>query len=82
MLFSIVIPTFNRVALLNSTLESVFAQRADCEIIVVDDGSTDGTLDYLQSLAQRVKVFRQPNKGPFLTATTCGFLGLWASIRT
>src|SRR5271165_5388668 len=65
LMFSVVIPTFNRVALLNSTLESVFAQRAtDYEIIVVDDGSTDGTMDYVQSLAQQVKVFRQPNKGP------------------
>jgi hypothetical protein len=64
-LFSVVIPTFNRVALLNSTLDSVFAQQlADYEIIVVDDGSNDKTMDYLQSLGQRVKVFRQPNHGP------------------
>src|ERR1035437_5938039 len=64
-LFSVVIPTFNRVAFLNATLESVLAQHfTDYEIIVVDDGSTDGTMNYLQSLGQRVKVVRQPNQGP------------------
>jgi glycosyl transferase family 2 len=63
--FSVVIPTFNRVALLGETLESVFAQRlTDFEIIVVDDGSTDGTMKYLESMGQRVKAFLQPNQGP------------------
>jgi hypothetical protein len=64
-LFSVVIPTFNRIALLSATLESVFAQRVTgFEIIVVDDGSTDGTMNYLESIGQRVKVFRQSNQGP------------------
>jgi GT2 family glycosyltransferase len=64
-LFSVVIPTFNRVALLGDTLESVFAQRlTDFEIIVVDDGSTDGTTTYLESVGHRVKVLHQPNQGP------------------
>src|SRR5262245_47305484 len=64
-LFSVVIPSFNRVALLATTLKSVFAQRfTDFEIIVVDDGSTDATMDYLESLEHRVKVFGQQNQGP------------------
>jgi hypothetical protein len=42
-LFSVIIPSFNQLALLGSALESVFAQRfTDFEFIVVDDGSTDG----------------------------------------
>jgi GT2 family glycosyltransferase len=65
LMFSVIIPTFNRVVLLNSTLESVFAQRdSDYEIIVVDDGSTDGTMAYLQSHVPQIKILRQPNKGP------------------
>ena len=63
--FSVIIPTFNRGELLKSALESVFAQRyTDFEIIVVDDGSTDGTWSHLKSLKGRVKYFRQSNRGP------------------
>jgi len=49
--FSIVIPTYNRLPLLRETLESI-AQQAfrDFEIIVVDDGSTDGTVEHFQGL--------------------------------
>jgi Glycosyl transferase family 2 len=63
--FSIIIPTFNRIELLPRTVESVLAQWfTDYEIIVVDDGSTDGTLDYLRSLENQVNVLNQPNLGP------------------
>src|SRR5262249_13898423 len=64
-LFSIVIPTFNRVGLLSATLQSIFAQRfSNYDIVLVDDGSTDGTMDFLRSLGQRIRIFRQPNQGP------------------
>jgi len=63
--FSVIIPTYNRAALLRDTLASVFAQRfTDYEILVVDDGSTDDTGEYLQSLGDRVKVLSQKNLGP------------------
>jgi Glycosyl transferase family 2 len=63
-LFSVIVPTFNRADLLVCTLESVLWQRfTDFEIIVVDDGSTDGTMSYLQSLGKTVRVFQQPNRG-------------------
>jgi GT2 family glycosyltransferase len=64
-LFSVIIPSFNRATLLGEALKSVFSQRcADFEVIVVDDGSTDGTMDYLQSLGERAKVLSHPNQGP------------------
>jgi glycosyltransferase involved in cell wall biosynthesis len=65
MQFSVIVPTFDRVSLLRRALDSVFAQRfAEFETIVVDDGSTDGTSAYLQTLGNRVRPFRQENRGP------------------
>ena len=63
--FSVVIPTYNRLEFLKQALSSVWAQsHNDYEIIVVDDGSTDGTKDYLAALGGRIKALYQPNKGP------------------
>lgn len=48
---AVVIPTFNRADLLSRTLDSVFTQtRTAAEVVVVDDGSTDGTTAYLATL--------------------------------
>jgi cellulose synthase/poly-beta-1,6-N-acetylglucosamine synthase-like glycosyltransferase len=64
-LFSIVIPTFNRERLIAATLESVLAQtEGDFEVIVVDDGSTDGTEAALAPWRDRLTFVRQPNQGP------------------
>lgn len=65
MLFSVVIPTYNRLPLLQETLESVRAQTfTDFEIIVVDDGSTDGTSEYLRRHAGQLRVIEQTQQGP------------------
>jgi len=68
---SIVIPTYNRKALIQKCLESLSVQsypKSGYEIIVVDDGSTDGTPDLLESFKSRyanISWFRQENKGMY-----------------
>jgi Glycosyl transferase family 2 len=65
MLFSVVISTYNRLSLLQRTLTSVRRQsHADFEVIVVDDGSTDVTREWLASYGGSLRVFEQPNRGP------------------
>ena len=64
-LFSVIIPTFNRAALLAAALDTVFAQRfKNFEVIVVDDGSTDDTIGMLRNYGDRVQVVTQDNRGP------------------
>ena len=62
---SIIIATYNRAHLLPATIESVLQQRfQDFELIVVDDGSMDGTEQALQPYRDRLVYFRQDNRGP------------------
>jgi glycosyltransferase involved in cell wall biosynthesis len=61
---SVVIPSFNRAALLPITLRTILAQTlAPHEIIVVDDGSTDTTASVLACFAPRVSTLRIANAG-------------------
>lgn len=70
--FSVIIPAYNRKQFLKIALASVSAQTFDdYEIILVDDGSTDGTgemIEEMRSEAQgsikNIKYFRKENKGP------------------
>lgn len=61
---SVVIPAFNREWSLRGTLDSVLACGVEAEIIVVDDGSTDRTVEVAQSYGSRVIVLQQANGGP------------------
>src|SRR5512135_1311174 len=64
-LTSIVVPTHNRLTLLRAAVASVRGQTwRDWELIVVDDGSTDGTRAFLQSLRDpRITAVLQPHTG-------------------
>jgi glycosyltransferase involved in cell wall biosynthesis len=64
-LFSVIIPTYNRSALLREALNSVFAQTfTNYEVVVVDDGSTDDTEVMVQSHPGKIQFLRQQNLGP------------------
>jgi glycosyltransferase involved in cell wall biosynthesis len=64
MKISVLIPAFNCEATLQATLDSVMAQTQPAdEVMVMDDGSSDGTRAIAQSYGPRVTVFWQPNGG-------------------
>jgi Glycosyl transferase family 2 len=63
--FSVIIPTYNRLEFLKNALSSVWTQTfTDYEVIVVDDGSTDGTAEWLVTQGKRVRTITQANRGP------------------
>mgnify|MGYP006296420039 CR=1 FL=1 len=73
MFFSVVIPTYNRKPILGKCLLALEQQQfdaalvADYEVVVVDDGSTDGTVAWLQSQSAQfphVRLFEQDHQGP------------------
>lgn len=71
MLVSVIIPTYNRETTLPRALKSAFAQKGVFyEVLVVDDGSTDGTAKWVQEMAQRrsdVRYLYESNQGPAAT---------------
>lgn len=69
--FSVVMPVYNREKYVREAVDSVLCQTfTDYELIVVDDGSTDGTAELLQSYGTRIQVIRQQNRGPEVARNT------------
>lgn len=63
-LVSIVIPSFNAGRWLRPCVESALAQSwPEKEILVVDDGSTDGSLEVLRSFGDAIRMLERPHQG-------------------
>jgi glycosyltransferase involved in cell wall biosynthesis len=64
-LVSVIIPTYNAEKTIHETVTSVFKQTlSDLELIIINDGSTDKTLEVLSTIDDpRLKIFSYPNAG-------------------
>lgn len=63
-LVSVIIPAYNRAELMRETIESVLAQDyPHIEVLVLDDGSSDHTIDVLKSYGDRIRWVSHPNMG-------------------
>jgi glycosyltransferase involved in cell wall biosynthesis len=61
---SVVVPAYNEERYLAEALDAVLAQTAEpLEVIVVDDGSTDGTAEVAGRYEDRIRLIRQENRG-------------------
>jgi glycosyltransferase involved in cell wall biosynthesis len=64
-LVSVIVPLFNCERYVREALDSVLQQGIDdLEIVAVDDGSSDGTLQVVESMGAHVRLLRQRNRGP------------------
>ena len=74
MFFSVVIPTYNRLPILRQCLKAIDRQQLNptgpvdgYEVVVIDDGSTDGTLDWIaenRDTLTHIRLFAQEHLGP------------------
>lgn len=65
-LISVVIPLYNKEKTIEQSLNSVLLQK-DCEfeVVVVDDGSTDNSVEQVKKIINpKIKLVSQPNGGP------------------
>ena len=67
--FSVVIPLYNKAAYIEDTLKSVVNQTfKDFEVIIVNDGSTDNSLEIARSFNdERIRIIDQENRGASIT---------------
>lgn len=71
------IPTYNECESLPNTLQAIFEYSPDVEVLVIDDGSPDGTADWAEELGDdRVHVMRRTEKAGLGPAYVAGFT--WA----
>lgn len=72
MKFSVVIPLYNKSDHIKETVESALAQTfQDYEIIIVDDGSTDGSFEIVEKIhSDKIRIIQQPNQGVAVARNT------------
>lgn len=64
-MISVVVPLYNCAQYVPHAVESVLSEGVDnLQVIVVDDGSTDGSVHALAPFRDRIEVIEQPNRGP------------------
>ena len=72
---SVILPTYNRLPMLKEAMDSVLAQNfEDMELIVVDDGSTDGTAEEMKRYGGRVKLIQHSRNRGVSAARNKGIL--------
>jgi len=69
---SVVIPVYNERATIEEVLDSVHAVDINKEIVIVDDGSTDGTRDILKGLAEQCRRAQRDDVRIFFQERNCG----------
>lgn len=64
-LVSVIVPAYNCASFITESIESVLEQEyANKELIVVNDGSTDGTAEAASRFGQHLRLIEQTNRGP------------------
>ncbi|WP_339783404.1 glycosyltransferase [uncultured Marinobacter sp.] len=70
-LVSVIVPVYNRAHLVSEAIQSILSQTYESvEIIIINDGSTDGSLsilrDYERKFPEQIRVIDQPNQGQII----------------
>jgi len=69
--FSVLLPVYNRENYVKEAVDSVLNQTfTDFELLVIDDGSTDRSLEILKSYGSKLKLIQQRNQGPEVARNT------------
>lgn len=69
---SVIIPNYNGQSLLARNLGQVLATCRNCEVIVVDDGSTDGSVKFLRQNFSMIKLIVNRKNQGFVKSVNCG----------